>query len=343
MTDRCRSIGPRPVPVKNGSVEVVSAHATSEVRFRKGHSAAGTVAAPCVTGGGAGRPQPHAPGPWSRSRRSRAVGVSRPTSAWNLAGFRRPRAAATGGAALRRPAVARRGHRARQPRCLVRRRRVDPPAGHGRGRSGLDDQRRPTPVIVSVPPTEPGSADLPEGSGDSTTTTVDPGADTVVAPIEPGDGTDVAPAAPGDDSPLTTTPAATEPPTNDPDVVELPSAPTGGWPLRAIRFPVAGPVTYGDDWGDCRGGSDCPRAHIGNDVIGTRLQPLLATVDGTVTHFVENHPTAGWGIVITDASAGTIATTTSTTTPRGPTTGSMTAAGGSRRGSPSGRRSRPDR
>ena len=98
----------------------------------------------------------------------------------------------------------------------------------------------PTPVIVSVPPTEPGSADLPEGSGDSTTTTVDPGADTVVAPIEPGDGTDVAPAAPGDDSPLTTTPAATEPPTNDPDVVELPSAPTGGWPLRSIasRWPA---------------------------------------------------------------------------------------------------------
>ena len=31
------------------------------------------------------------------------------------------------------------------------------------------------------------------------------------------------------------------------------------------------------------------------------IQPLLAAVDGTVTHFVENHPTAGWGLVITDS------------------------------------------
>jgi hypothetical protein len=64
---------------------------------------------------------------------------------------------------------------------------------------------------------------------------------------------------------------------------------------------VAGPVTYFDDWGACRGGAGCPRHHIGNDVIGTRLQPLLAARDGTVTHLVLDHVTAGWGVVITDA------------------------------------------
>ena len=64
---------------------------------------------------------------------------------------------------------------------------------------------------------------------------------------------------------------------------------------------MAGPITYYDDWGACRGGADCPRRHIGNDLIGRRLQPLLAATDGVVTHLVLDHPTAGWGLVITDA------------------------------------------
>jgi hypothetical protein len=71
--------------------------------------------------------------------------------------------------------------------------------------------------------------------------------------------------------------------------------------VRLIHFPVAGPVTYYDDWGNCRGGRDCPRRHKGNDLIGVRLQPLLAPRDGVVTHLVLDHPTAGWGLVITDA------------------------------------------
>jgi hypothetical protein len=74
--------------------------------------------------------------------------------------------------------------------------------------------------------------------------------------------------------------------------------PPGGWPVRSIVFPTVGPVTFEDDFGACRDG--CRRFHIGNDVIGTRLQPLVAAADGWVTHLVLNHPTAGWGLVITD-------------------------------------------
>jgi hypothetical protein len=40
---------------------------------------------------------------------------------------------------------------------------------------------------------------------------------------------------------------------------------------------------------------------MGNDLIGRRLQPLLAATDGVVSHLVLDHPTAGWGLVITDA------------------------------------------
>jgi hypothetical protein len=77
--------------------------------------------------------------------------------------------------------------------------------------------------------------------------------------------------------------------------------PPEDWPIRLVTFPVAGPVTYYDDWGACRGGDGCPRRHIGNDIIGRRLQPLVAAADGMVSHLVQDHPTAGWGLVIEDA------------------------------------------
>ncbi len=50
---------------------------------------------------------------------------------------------------------------------------------------------------------------------------------------------------------------------------------------RAITFPVLGPVSYSNDWGACRDG--CARHHQGTDILGVRMQPLLAAVDGTVT------------------------------------------------------------
>ena len=98
----------------------------------------------------------------------------------------------------------------------------------------------------------------------------------------------------------TTVPA---PPKTETDIAapELPPVPPEDWPIRLLSFPVAGPVTYYDDWGACRGGDGCPRRHIGNDIIGRRLQPLVAAADGVVSHLVQDHPTAGWGLVIEDA------------------------------------------
>jgi hypothetical protein len=68
--------------------------------------------------------------------------------------------------------------------------------------------------------------------------------------------------------------------------------------VRSITFPVVGPVTYYNDFGACRDG--CTRAHKGNDVIGDRLQPIVAMHDGVIDHLV-NHSTAGFGIEIHDS------------------------------------------
>ena len=47
-----------------------------------------------------------------------------------------------------------------------------------------------------------------------------------------------------------------------------------------ITFPVMGHVSYSNDWGDCRSG--CARQHEGNDLMGSKLQPLLAAADGRI-------------------------------------------------------------
>ena len=47
-----------------------------------------------------------------------------------------------------------------------------------------------------------------------------------------------------------------------------------------MHFPVEGAVSFSDDFGDPRSGG---RSHAGNDLMGTRMQKLLAAVDGTVT------------------------------------------------------------
>ncbi|HEV7886160.1 MAG TPA: M23 family metallopeptidase [Acidimicrobiales bacterium] len=49
---------------------------------------------------------------------------------------------------------------------------------------------------------------------------------------------------------------------------------------RRIHFPVEGSVSFRDDFGEPRSGG---RTHQGNDLMGTKLQKLLAAADGTVT------------------------------------------------------------
>ena len=59
-----------------------------------------------------------------------------------------------------------------------------------------------------------------------------------------------------------------------------------------------GPVIYGDSFGDCR--DNCTRLHQGIDVIGVQLQPLVSTVNGTITKIVDEGRLSGNGVVITD-------------------------------------------
>ena len=51
--------------------------------------------------------------------------------------------------------------------------------------------------------------------------------------------------------------------------------------FRRLHFPVDGRVTYGDDYGDPRSGG---RSHQGNDLMGAKMQKLLAAADGKVTY-----------------------------------------------------------
>lgn len=61
--------------------------------------------------------------------------------------------------------------------------------------------------------------------------------------------------------------------------------------VRNIEFPVGGPNSFRDDFGDPRGGGT--RSHKGNDIIAAKMTPLVAAVDGYV-NFVAN-PQASWG------------------------------------------------
>ena len=87
---------------------------------------------------------------------------------------------------------------------------------------------------------------------------------------------------------------------------------TAGRP-RPITFPVAGPVTYVNDWGACRDG--CARAHKGNDLIGDRLQPILAMHDGVIDHLSTTRPRATASSSATTRGGSTTCTTSTTTRP----------------------------
>ena len=76
-------------------------------------------------------------------------------------------------------------------------------------------------------------------------------------------------------------------------------APPEGWPVRPMVFPTLGAVSYYDGWGDYRA-DIATHFHIGVDILGSKLQPLVATTNGRISHIVQNHVTAGWGLVVTD-------------------------------------------
>jgi len=56
--------------------------------------------------------------------------------------------------------------------------------------------------------------------------------------------------------------------------------PADGPVYRRITFPVNDTVSYTDTFGACRDG--CTRTHEGQDLMGRKLMPLVAAVDGTV-------------------------------------------------------------
>jgi hypothetical protein len=64
--------------------------------------------------------------------------------------------------------------------------------------------------------------------------------------------------------------------------------------IRSIVFPVIGSVTYYDDFGNARSGG---RTHEGNDLMGKKMLPLVAAVDGTITNV--NYPEESWGYSVT--------------------------------------------
>ena len=80
---------------------------------------------------------------------------------------------------------------------------------------------------------------------------------------------------------------------------DLYAVPIAGWPVKPMVFPVLGPVNYSDSWGDYRADLDS-HFHVGVDLLGVRLQPLVAAAGGTISHLVLKSPTAGWGFVIKD-------------------------------------------
>src|SRR5688572_18494297 len=61
--------------------------------------------------------------------------------------------------------------------------------------------------------------------------------------------------------------------------------------VKPIVFPVDGPVTYTDTFGACRDG--CTRSHEGQDLMGKKMLPLLAAVDGVVHRLSFNNTSTG--------------------------------------------------
>jgi murein DD-endopeptidase MepM/ murein hydrolase activator NlpD len=69
--------------------------------------------------------------------------------------------------------------------------------------------------------------------------------------------------------------------------------------VRNIEFPVNGPNSFRDDFGDPRGGGT--RSHKGNDIIAAKMTPLVSTIDGKVLFVVSPQPSWGYEICLIDS------------------------------------------
>src|SRR3954469_20292383 len=66
-------------------------------------------------------------------------------------------------------------------------------------------------------------------------------------------------------------------------------------PLHPMVFPVLGGGSFADTFGAPRTG----HSHEGQDLMGPKMTPLVAAVDGTVTFITETQPSYGYMLVLT--------------------------------------------
>ena len=181
------------------------------------------------------------------------------------------------------------------------------------------EEDAPAEVATAPPSSEaPPTTEAPTTTEETTTTTAPP-PDTTAPPTATTTAPDPATSttAPGEPTDTTTPPdtpdpaatTTTLPPTTttllidngelgeEADAEHAPERLRDTGETRVITFPVVGGVSYGNDWGACR--AECTRYHKGNDLIGSRLQPIVAMVDGRIHHLID-HPTAGYGIAVED-------------------------------------------
>jgi len=84
----------------------------------------------------------------------------------------------------------------------------------------------------------------------------------------------------------------------------LAASPAAAAVVKPIVFPVKGTVTYTDTFGACRDG--CTRTHEGQDLMGKKMLPLVAAVDGVVHRLTfSNTSTGGNSVTIRGADGWT--------------------------------------
>ena len=72
-----------------------------------------------------------------------------------------------------------------------------------------------------------------------------------------------------------------------------------GQVTRTITFPVDGPNSFRNDFGEPRGGGT--RTHEGIDIVADKMTPLVSAVDGVVSYIVLPEASWGYSISIRDA------------------------------------------